>query len=215
MVVASLPGGKKFNLVVDSGATITLIGQDLVQNSPYLSSLPLESTEKYKICIADGSYIYSTTKIHFDCQIQGVAIPISAHIVPSFGLVNCLLGTNDLKRLKATLDFDHNILKLTLPNTVKFYTPRTFFIRPHCTRYVTLKAKLPSHLSSGDIQLNTTKACSKLTVHSFLTHVQKAKCIVPMHNDSDKTIKLSSSVCLATADGSSLINGPAQPMSDL
>jgi len=215
MVMASLPGGKKFNVVVDSGATITLLGQDLVESSPYLSSLSLEPTPEYRIRIANGTYIFSKHKLNFTCNIQGFDIPISAHVVPSFGLIKCLLGTQDLKHLKANLDFEHNILKFNLPKTVKFSTPSAFYIRPHCTRYVTLKAKLPPHLDNGDIELTATKTGGKFTTTNFITHVHRAKCIIPMHNNTNKMIRLSRSACLATADSDSLKHGPTQPMSDI
>ena len=202
LVVGLLPNGKKFNIVVDSGASLTLLGRDVVDSSPYLSQLPLQEISPVKICIADGNYIYSQHTIDFKCQIQGLQIPLSAHIVPPFGLVNCLLGTPDLKRLKATLDFEQDILKVKLPKSkvVKFTTPSAFYIRPHSTRLVTLKAKLPHHLNNEELELQATKAAHRLTAGNFLTSVRRGKCVVPMHNCTDKTLQLSRNACLAVTD---------------
>ena len=211
LVVGLLPNGRKFNIVIDSGASLTLLGQDVVDSSPYLSQLPLEKIEPVKICIADGNFIYTEFKINFECQIQGFHVPLSAHIVPPFGLVNCLLGTPDLKRLRATIDLERDILKLSIPKSkvVKFNTTSAFYIRPHSTRLITLKAKLPAHFSNGEIELKATKTSDRLTAAYFLTTVRKGKCVVPMHNDSDKTIQVSRHSCLAVTDFDNL----CQPVS--
>ena len=43
-VTGKLQCGSKFDIVVDSGATITLISTEVIASSPYLKSLPLTPT---------------------------------------------------------------------------------------------------------------------------------------------------------------------------
>ena len=56
--------------------------------------------------------------IRMEISIQRYTLFIAAQIMPTYGLVGCLLATVDLQHLKAKLDFEGNTLKFQNPNYV-------------------------------------------------------------------------------------------------
>lgn len=59
-VTGTLPDGKGLDLVIDSGASLTVLSSMYIESSEYLRKLPRERTKLYHIRIADGSIVEST-----------------------------------------------------------------------------------------------------------------------------------------------------------
>jgi hypothetical protein len=201
-VVGKLQCGMKFDIVVDSGASMTLISSDVVQASKYLRSLPQVKTEPIRIRIADGSYMVCDRRIDFSVLVQGFTFDLCAQVMPSFGLVKALLGSADLKRLSAQLDFKTNKLsfKLILPRSVPFEVKNAVVLKPGESKFIEISGKLAKNCSSGDLVLNASKLGRKFTSSCFLTKVKKGTCLVALHNSTDKTVKLNRGAVLAYAD---------------
>ena len=70
--------GMKLDIVVDSGASMTLISSEVVEQSEYLKSLESTPTASIRIRIADGSYIYSTHKLTFKVKVQNYVFELMA-----------------------------------------------------------------------------------------------------------------------------------------
>jgi len=201
-VKGRLKCGLGLDVVIDSGSTITLLTSEVVNASPYLSALPRIRTEPVRIRVADGSIIVSDTRIQFVVTIDSYDFYMDAHIMPSFGLVKALLGTDDLKRLGAKLDFTSNQLtvKLNIPRTTPFRVKENVWLKPHESRMVALWGRLPKNLSTGDIILNASQKGQSLTSSCLLTKVKKGTCLIPVYNNSDKISKLHKGRILAYAD---------------
>lgn len=201
-VLGRLECGMKFDIVIDSGASVTLISEDVVKASPYLRSLPLIKTEPMRIRIADGSFMVSDNQIQFEVSVQGFVFGFTAQVMPSFGLVKALLGTEDLKWISAKLDFSTNQLsfRLKLPEKVPFKVVNNTALQPGESKVIGLAGKLPKNCSSGELVLHSSKIGQKVTSSSLLTWVKKGACNILVFNDSDKMLRLNRGVVLAYAD---------------
>ena len=191
--------GKKFDVVVDSGASLTLISIDVVQSSPYLKNLPQVKTEPIRIRIADGSFIVSDRRIRFEVNIQGFMFTLNAHIMPSFGLIKALLGAEDLKKISAKLDFATNQLTFKL-KPVPFKVVNNTVLKPGESKVVSLCGRLPKNCSSGEVILNSSSLGQRISSSCLLVQVKKGVCLVPVFNDSDKIFRLKRGSVLAYAD---------------
>jgi hypothetical protein len=137
-VLGKLRCGMKFDIVVDSGSCMTLISEDVVKSSPYLRNLPQKKTEPRRIRIADGSVMVADRRIDFEVSVQGYVFTLMAQIMPSYGLVKALLGTEDLKTLSAKLDFVTNQLsfKVRCPPSCPFKVVNNTNLKPGTSLYL-------------------------------------------------------------------------------
>ena len=175
-VQGRLQCGNKFDIFIDSGASITLLSSAVVQGSPYLRSLPPIRTNPVRIRTADGSYIVSDYKIQFEVEMQKYFFVLNAHIMPTFGLVKALLGTADLKELGAKLDFKTNQLDFELCDGIPFQVLNRVKIRAGEARLVELTGKLPNNADSGEIVLQSAKKLTRNIPACLLTSVVGGVC---------------------------------------
>lgn len=201
-VIGQLDCGMKFDIVVDSGAAITLISVDVVRASSYLRQLPQVQTEPIRIRIADGSYMVADRQIQFEVTIQGFTFGLTAQVMPSYGLVKALLGTEALKEISAKLDFSTNQLcfKLRLPKSVPFKVVNNTVLRPGDSKVIAVAGKLPKNCCSGELILHSSKVGQQFTSTSMLAHVKKGVSHILVFNDSARVVKLQRGMVLAYAD---------------
>jgi hypothetical protein len=199
-VMGKLHCGSKFDIVVDSGATITLISTEVIDKSIYLKSLPLIPTNPIKIRIADGSHIHSSNKIRFKVTIQEYEFILNAQVMPTFGLVKALLGTKDLRDMKAKLDFTTNKLEFSLVQDAPFRLLDEVVIRPGSRRTVTLISDLPKNANSGEVVLNCSEEALHLTSSCLLATVEHGVCSIPFFNDTDTPYRLQKGSIMAYVD---------------
>ena len=138
-----------------------------MESCDYLRNLPKVTTELYRIKIADGSYLDSRHMIRFDIKIQGYTFNIAAQVIPTYGLVSCLLGTIDLKRLRAKLDFETNTLKFKIPSDVPFKIKENIYLRPNASRRVTIHGHLPRNAQYGEVVIRGSRLGERVTSSCF------------------------------------------------
>lgn len=189
-VTGTLPDGKHLAVVVDSGATLTVLSSMFVDSSDYLRKLPREKTKVCKIRIADGSIVECSEMIRFSIKIQNYTFSIAAQVMPTYGLVSCLLGTADLKRLRAQLDFSSNTLRFRIPDHSAFKVVESGWVRPHAIRTVTLQCKLPKNANFGQIVMNCTALGRSLTSGCLVTGIRRGYCQVQIYNSSSRSVRL-------------------------
>lgn len=187
-VRGTLPGGKKMDLIVDSGASISVISSVFVDSCQYLRELPREPTRPMRIKIANGSYVESTEKLRFQVHIQGYVFYITARILPTVGLVSCLLGTPDLKELRATLDFEANLLRFKIPTDAPFRIKNSLALPPHSTRTIQLVGHLPRAARSGEVIIQSSKLGRRVSADCFLANVTRGECTIVVHNPTSSSI---------------------------
>lgn len=90
---------KKVIVLVDSGATRTLISWRTIQNSPYLSKLSLTKIETLRFRVGNGALMTSNTTITFDLRIQGVKLTLTAVVLDNLGGFDIVVGTPTLREL--------------------------------------------------------------------------------------------------------------------
>lgn len=198
-IQGTLEGGKTLHIVVDSGASSTFLSEHAIQSSSYLRSLPQEKCNPEKIRIADGSYIECDRCILFKVNVQGFDMHLKAQIMPSVGLVGCLLGASELKTLSANLDFSTNVLQFKL-DPVPFKTTTEVQLEPGQKKVLNLLGKMPKNAKSGEIVLHATTLGKKLTSEYLLLLMNNERCPVMIHNDSKKRIRIKRGSVLAHID---------------
>lgn len=194
-----LPDGY-LNIIVDSGASITLIGSNIIEESAYLRSCPVLKGEGFNIRIADGKSIHTDRYIEFSVELQGVKVNLSAYIVKPIGVVDCLLGCPELQRLHANIDFRTGTLRLKVPKTVAFTAVSNTSLKPGQTRIVMLAGKLPAVFKRCDMILKMNEFGKKISSHSVLVRCRKKHCYISVLNNTDHVIKIKQGRVLAHAD---------------
>ena len=186
----TLPSNGKLTVLVDSGATTSIISETTVKQSAYLSSLPVKGVPRRQIKIADGSDIVTDKEITLQAIVQGHEISISAYIVPTMGLIPSLLGNNDLEKLRAVLDFRNHTVRFQKPRSSAMRATRNIILQPGQSKHVSLTGRMPVALKSGDAVLNSTQLGRKLAPGAMLVTVSKGSCTIPVKNLSKKTVTI-------------------------
>ena len=112
--------------------------------------------------------------------MQNYVFELMAQIMPTVGLVKALLGTADLKELRAKLDFTTNKLEFSLLADIPFKVFNPCVVEPGTSRLVELVAKLPSNAQDGEIVLNCTADIHHITSSSVWTNVTEGRCFIPI-----------------------------------
>ncbi|MEW6102555.1 MAG: retropepsin-like aspartic protease [bacterium] len=111
VVVNSKIGKRRIGMVVDTGATYTIIPWDIAEALGYKPEL---SQEKITIITASGIEIAPLIKID-KIEVLGKEIKdvwVVCHDLPPQSGVKGLLGIDSLRRLKIQIDFNKNLLKV-------------------------------------------------------------------------------------------------------
>ncbi len=191
---------------VDSGASLSLISQSMVNQSKYLSSLPQNDVSPRTIKIANGSYITTTKGLKITIKINGHEMRISPYIVPTMGLIPCLLGSADLASIGASLDFSTNVLRFRKPKNTSLKVVNNITLHPGQSRTVMLTGRLPKSLKCGDAVLTSTRFADKVAPHRMLVTLENGRCIIPVTNTSARSITLKPDKAMAYVDFSSSFN---------
>ncbi len=207
MIEATLPSKQKLTVLIDSGASTSILSEATTRQSAYLSSLPVECVQPRKIKIANGAVIVTDKMINFKVSVNGHEIGISAYLVPTMGLIPCLLGNNDLERLKAVLDFEKHTLRFRKPRNTVMRATRNITLKPGQTRYLTLSGRMPVALKSGEAVLNSSQFGSKFMPKRLIITITKGTCTVPLKNLSNKQVNIKTNVALAYLDFPLSLNG--------
>ena len=92
-------------LLIDSGATSSLISGTCIQRSPLLSKLPQFDIEPRRFKIGNGEYLCTNKAISFEINIQKQKFKIHACIADNLAGPDMLLGATTLAALNGSLDF--------------------------------------------------------------------------------------------------------------
>lgn len=140
---ATFPDMTTVSILIDTGATYSLISSEFIQRSNYLSSLPKQpGPEPISLKIGNGDFIQVTHFIKVRFHIQDVPVYSKFYIVNCNNAYPLLLGVETMRDLSCKIDFSTNTL--TIKN--KYFVAKNLTaiaIPPNGKRKIYIQPTLP------------------------------------------------------------------------
>lgn len=205
MVTAKLPDQRNIIVLVDSGASHSLVCSTTVNNSPYLSRLPRRKVKELRFRVGNGEYITTNAAIDVQIKMQGHKFVITALIMNTLGGINLVLGNKSLSEINASLDFQSHKLRFKC-NSIPLKASGDYVIQPNQTRHIIIDGKVPSKLRHANMLAKSTKFLSKFTCTNMLIQLQSGRSTIIVHNGGNRPARISKNKPLATLDTKSITN---------
>ena len=200
-----LPNGKNLLILFDSGASKSIISQQYVNSSPYLSQIKTTKVTPVQFRLGNGQFLISDKAIKFKCFIQGHKFEIAALIVNNLVGVDLILGTNTLSDLDGTLNFKNNRFRIK-SKTISFAPPTKVTIQPGDSRLVTVQGRTPPHLRNSDVVLTANNYLARHCPTTMIVTLHKGRTQLLVTNSSDKPLTFSKGRPIAFLDTTKLVN---------
>ena len=142
MVQGKLVNKQGVLTLIDSGASVSVISQGIINKSQYLQAIKSTECKPIKIIVAGGNILETDAKICFKLQIQNHIFEINAYILPMLGRVDLVIGTKELANIDANLNFKRNTLKWK-SKSILAKTLRDVTLFPGQTKSLVIVAKMP------------------------------------------------------------------------
>lgn len=193
---------KQLNLLIDSGASKTLISKTFVDN--YMRNIAKEAIQPIVFRVGNGGCLISLQKVKVDLVIQNVKICFHAHVVENLIGVEVVLGTDVLTELGGSLDFETKRVKFK-NKTVVLYPVKEYVIRPKQTTHIVLRGNFPKPIHNSEIVVNVKGKLRHLTASNLLVRAKRGSIVVRVVNRTHHTVKLENFRPLAVANTSDLV----------
>ena len=200
-----LQNGKNLLILFDSGASKSIISQQYVNSSPYLSQIKTTKVTPVQFRLGNGQFLISDKAIKFKCFIQGHKFEIAALIVNNLVGVDLILGTNTLSDLDGTLNFKNNRFRIK-SKTISFAPPTKVTIQPGDSRLVTVQGRIPPHLRNSDVVLTANNYLARHCPTTMIVTLHKGRTQLLVTNSSDKPLTFSKGRPIAFLDTTKLVN---------
>ena len=202
-IFGKLTNGQQLLVLVDSGSTHSIISQSVVAQHADLRKIrPEKLAEPLRLNIANGSQIVACTKLNFAITIQQAELDIEAYVIPDqMGTLDVIIGSQDLKKYSASLNFNSHKLKLRsrrLLNCLKLQAAMQ--IAPMSTREVIIYGKIPKALKSRDIVLKATGIGKLYLPTRTMVKFKGNQCRILLLNTTDKVVRLRKGTKVANID---------------
>jgi hypothetical protein len=208
-----LPTGQGLVCLFDSGATQSLIGQETVNDSPYLSRLPKIDVTPVRFRIGNGEFLYAKQAIKPEIKFQGQVFKLFTIIAENFSGPDILLGTSTLKQLKGSLDFITNTFRARPKKT--WFTPTTStVIKPDHVKIIHVKGKLPKHMKNAPVLMKPTQSLEKFCPSTMLSKFRHGVAPMRIYNHSKKPLYLKPDKPVASTDLDDFIHATQRLPSD-
>ena len=185
-----LPDNKNILTLFDSGASKTIISENFVKSSIYLSRLPKTKVSPIRFRLGNGQFMTADSVIKFEMHMQGHKFQISALIVDNLVGVDLIRGTNTLAELDGTLNFKEHTFKLK-PKKISFAPTNKVVLNPGETKYITLQGKTPSCVKNSEVIINANKHLSKCCPSTKIVSLHRGRTKIAVTNTSDKPVHFS------------------------
>ena len=201
-------------ILVDSGASSSIISRSCIQGSACLSQSRLFSIEPRRFRIGNGEFLTCLQAISFEVSIQNHKFLIQACIADNLTGPDLLMGASTLAALNGSLDFRTHSFTVR-PKKVWFTPVNGQIIKPGQSRHVVLKAKLPKVLKQSELVLQSCSFLRKHCPSSMLVKLKKGSCTIQVTNSGKKPITLSSNRPVAFTDLSDISHAIQQVPQDV
>ena len=183
-VLGTLVNTRQVIVLIDSGATLSIVGHSFLHNNPNVIIGKIETLdEPITICIADSTKIPVDKRIVFEVQLGQVAIRINALILPNdIGSVEVIIGTEDLTASKASLDFSTNRITFKQGYATCMKLEATCIIPPHGIKTVLLYGKVRKPFKNKDVVLKATGFGRRILPQRSLVTMKRGRCYTILMN---------------------------------
>ena len=174
-------------MLVDSGATETLISGRRVKSSSYLSKLPLQDIEHMRFKIGNGDFLHASKAVNVELNIQGHKLKVRAIVVDNLTGPDILLGASTLTDLQGSIDFTTHTLTIR-PKRIQFMPTHDISVRPGHTKHIVIRGKVPKILKHSEILLQAGRQLSSFCPTYMLVKLHKNSAIIKVTNHSKKCV---------------------------
>lgn len=176
--------------LVDSGAGVSVISQELIQSSEYLRELkPMTLPKEISFITGNKMSMWSNKVLTFDIFVDGHTIEMSAYILPVCGAFKMVIGYSTLQELRACLDMDKCLMKIS-NSRFRIRPSKCVKLLPGEAQLVRLKGDFPKGLCSTCMVMTPVRRLADKLPESSLIQFQDKCCRVLIKNTSSKCLKL-------------------------
>ncbi len=155
----------------DTGSTVNLISESMIQSSVYLSSLPIMNCPDHRICNTNGEMIANGfVELCFRLNDDYI-LHTTTLVVPDFGSVQFLPSISSMNQLNSVIDVNSRLISIRKKNLVI----KTCFhnrIKAHNLLTISIKCILSKSLRNGGL---ISKPFKPYTAYLPLNFVLKFK----------------------------------------
>jgi len=189
-VEGKLENGVFVSVLVDTGATKTLISENFMKNHQILRSLPVQNLDKpIEFLVANNETFKVSSYITFMLYLGDTEISVDAFICPGLINIHLVLGVDTLKNISAILDMNTKIMRFRT-NHIPLYIPRDVVIFPGVELFVTIYGNFPKVLKNFSGRINGSKFLKKVFMDKSVVQFHKGSTRIPIFNNTNKPIKL-------------------------
>ena len=189
MIKGTLPSKESIIILVDSGASSSLICAKTIQASQFLSQLPKREAPALKFTVGNGEQILTKYAMNIPLSIAGEAFNIEVRTVDTLGGPGLILGTDSLTQLDAKLDFKSHQLHFK-SNSVNVNVCHDVSFKPGETKVIQIKGKLPNFMKNNVALIKTCKFATNFAFPRMLVQFHKCKANVLVYNSTQRIITL-------------------------
>lgn len=178
--------------LIDTGSTRTLISEKLVQQSLYLSSLPVVTlTEPIQFMVGNGEKCISVSYIEPDVYLSDTLLTVRLFIVQQLSNFAIIVGNDTHKKYKCTIDLAKNILKIRR-KVVPVSLLRTVYLKPGETKLVKVISPLPWKCRDQNFIVTLRRKYQKLSAVDGLYCFKHGRTALLVRNPYQNAIVLAS-----------------------
>lgn len=203
-VRCSIVGGGRYDCLIDSGASISLIAGSVFDRTPSLRRQSLQPS--YTIAkSANGTDIALRGTVDVDIDIQGHIFTHPVYVADSLSPTDLVLGLDFLQRHKVLLDFDQNTMSAPglepvnlgdrsgIKGTCRLVSAKTIVLKPNTQTYVTADVQGGNvHDGLEGLIVPNPNLCHSHRVAGakVLGKVQDGKMVCLIFNPNDTPVKI-------------------------
>ena len=200
--------GTQIECLVDSGATDSIISQQLINKSEYLRSLtPKIHPIHRKYITGNSAELLTNRSIQLEFTVQGQQLQATAFILPTCGSFSMVYGFSSLKEAAGTIDFQKCLMKLKktrIPMRPMGYTK----IQPKQTAIVKLHGPIPRNLKNSVMSMTLAKRATHHGPKQCLVQIKGKTVLICLNNAGNKPLVLNPKWIIGRLNIKSLLEIP-------
>ena len=202
-IVGKLPDDKELILLIDSGSTVSIISSQTMHACKYISALHKNYfSEPLKLQVANGEYITAKSYLFIPVYIQKQEIVLKVIVTDqSFGTIDIIIGTEDLSKYSAILDFErHKLIFRVKQYNRCLRLQHDAYIKPFSHKYLTIAGKVPKIMKNRSVVVVPVGAAKYYMPSSLMVDMRANTCQVLLLNNSHKKVYLKAGQKIARID---------------
>ena len=201
-LLGSLPNRLEIIVLIDSGATESIVSQDFVDKSMNGIKIEYEYFEQpIKLSVANGDFIFAEKKVKIPIRFGRLRIELRALVVPNdLGGIDVIFGSYDLAKYEARLDFTNNRISFAKGHDTIMRVLSEAYVPAQSSKSVRIYGKVPKIFQNKPMILKAVGFGKNILPERSLVDLKNGYCDVILLNNTDKRIKINNHARLARID---------------